>query len=41
MGKHNKYIGNAFDPALTYEMEFDLEKKAPMVNLMVEYTKMM
>ena len=37
----NDYACSAFDPALTYEMEFDLSKKAPMANLMVEYTKQM
>ena len=37
----NEYQGNPFEPALTYEMDFDPEKKAPMANLMVEYTKSM
>ena len=37
----NKYQGNAFDPAVTYGMEFDAIKNAPMVNLMAEYTTMM
>ena len=41
MVQPNEYQGNAFDPALTYEMEFDPNKKALMANLMVEYTKMM
>ena len=37
----NEYQCNAFDPAFTYEMEFDPAKKAPMANLMVVYTKRM
>ena len=41
MVQSNEYGGNAFDPVLTYEMEFDPAAKAPMANLMVEYTKMM
>ena len=41
MVQPNEYQGNAFDPALTYKMEFDPAKKALMANLMVECTKMM
>ena len=41
MVQSNVYGGNAFDPVLTYEMEFDPAAKAPMANLMVEYTKNM
>ena len=40
MVQFNEYQCNAFDPALTYEIEFDPTKKAPMANLMVEYTKL-
>ena len=41
MVQPNDYQGNPFEPALTYEMDFDPEKKAPMANLLVEYTKSM
>ena len=41
MVQPNKYQGNPFEPVLTYEMDFDPEKKAPMANLLVEYTKSM
>ena len=36
MVQPNEYGGSAFDPVLTYEMEFDPATKAPMANLMVE-----
>ena len=41
MVQPNENQGNAFDPAFIYKIEFDPAKKAPMANLMVEYTKML
>ena len=41
MVQPNEYQDNAFDQALTYKIEFDLAKKGPITNLMVEYTKML
>ena len=32
MVQPNEYQGNAFDSALTYEINFDSAKKAPMAN---------